>query len=180
MIRKLLPRASRRRSLAADERGTSVVELAFVAPILSLLTMGIIDLSGAFSRRMELTQGANRALERLASDDFDVPQDANGEPTYSGIAEDAAAAAGVPVEQVEVIGWLECDGVEQDEDVETCPADTSADCTVPTPPAHCEPVVARYVQIRIEDDFDPMFGSILATQTDGTFPLWVEAAMRIE
>ena len=180
MMRKLLPAAARVRALAGDERGTSVIELAFVAPILSLLTMGIVDLSGAYARRMELTQAASRTLERLAADEFDVPQDANGEPVYTGLQQDAATAAGVPTSKVTVIGWLECDGVEQADGVESCPADTSAECSVPTPPADCEPVMARYVQVRIEDSFDPMFGSILSTRADGTYPLWVEAAMRVE
>lgn len=187
MMRALLPRAARRASLGADERGTSVIEFAFVAPILSLLTMGIIDISTGYSRRMELTQAASRTLERIAVDGFQVPGESGNpdiEAFKASVKATAAEAAGVTVDKVTPTLWLECDGVEQvpyDERFNgTCePADAAA-CETATPPDDCSPVMARYVQVRIEDSFRPMFGAIYAPEADGTYPLWVEAAVRLQ
>src|SRR3954451_24662175 len=59
MMRVRLPR------LAADSRGAAIVELALVAPILGLMVVGIVDLSNAFSKKLTLEQGAQRAIERI-------------------------------------------------------------------------------------------------------------------
>lgn len=187
MMRRLLPRAARGATLAADQRGTSVIEFAFIAPILSLLTMGIIDISTGYGRRMELTQAASRTLERLAVDGFQVPgEDGNPdlETFKASVKATAAEAAGVAASQVTATLWLECDGVEQqpyDEKFNgTCePADPAA-CDTATPPDDCSQVIARYVQVRIDDSFEPMFGAIYAPRADGTYPLWVEAAVRLQ
>lgn len=183
MMRRLLPRAARLAPLAGDERGTSVIEFAFVAPILSLLTMGIIDISSGYSRRLELTQAASRTLERLATNNFEIPEDAEGNPDFTALRAEAALAAGVPVDQIEAIRWLECDGVEQPAEnfAAGCPPNTSeTGCDVSDPPGHCYPVTARYVQVRIDDSFAPMFGTIFSAEADGTYPLWAEAAVRVQ
>ena len=179
MMRGLsLPRRWRR--LAADERGTSVIELAIVAPVLSLITVGIIDISNGYSRRMELVQAVSRTAELVAVNNFKIPKKADGSPDFSAFKADAAAAAGVEVDQVEVIRWLECNGVEQDDYDGVCEPEDPAACDGDDPPADCNPVIARYVQIRIDDSFRPMFGAYFARNADGTFPLWAEAAVRVQ
>lgn len=178
MMRALLPF----RRLAGDERGTSVIELAIVAPVLSLLTMGIVDISNGYARRLELTQAASRALERLAADDFRIPENDAGVPNYTAIKADAAAAAGVNASQVTVVRWLECNGVEQPAAnfKNGCPVEDRPECEVSDPPDDCHQVTARYVEIQIDDKFWPMFGTIFSREPDGSFPLWAEAAMRIQ
>ena len=178
MMRALLPF----RRLAADQRGTSVIELAIVAPVLSLLTMGIVDISNGYARRLELTQAASRSLEQLAADDFSIRENDSGVPDFTGIKADAAAAAGVDAAKVTVTRWLECDGVEQPADKfdDGCPVEDRPECEVSDPPDDCHQVTARYVQVRIDDSFRPMFGTIFSRNADGTFPLWAEAAMRIQ
>src|SRR3954466_177740 len=57
-----MPRPSR---LLKSERGAAVIELALVAPILALLTIGMVDLSNAYSRKLALEQGAQRAVEKI-------------------------------------------------------------------------------------------------------------------
>ena len=51
--------------LRADERGAAVIELAMVAPMLALMTIGVVDLSNAYSRKLALEQGAQRAIEKV-------------------------------------------------------------------------------------------------------------------
>lgn len=53
------------RTLAAEERGAAIIELAIVAPVLALMTIGVVDLSNGFSRKLQLEQGAQRAIEKV-------------------------------------------------------------------------------------------------------------------
>ena len=52
-------------TLRYDERGAAVIELALVAPMLALITVGVVDLSNAYSRKLALEQGAQRAIEKV-------------------------------------------------------------------------------------------------------------------
>ena len=56
---------TRFRRLLAAKDGTAVTELAFVAPILAVLAAGVIDISTAYSRKLALEQGAQRAIEKI-------------------------------------------------------------------------------------------------------------------
>jgi Flp pilus assembly protein TadG len=51
--------------LSQDERGASIVELALVTPILASLLIGMVDLSRAYSYKLNLEQGAQRAIEKV-------------------------------------------------------------------------------------------------------------------
>ena len=53
------------RQLLANERGAAIIELALVAPILALTVIGIVDMSNAYSRKLALEQGAQRAIEKI-------------------------------------------------------------------------------------------------------------------
>ena len=55
----------RKSFLIADERGAALVELALVAPILAAVVAGVIDISTAYSRKLALEQGAQRAIEKI-------------------------------------------------------------------------------------------------------------------
>lgn len=55
----------RLRSLIRDDDGAAIIELAIVAPVLALLTIGVVDLSNGFSRKLQLEQGAQRAVEKV-------------------------------------------------------------------------------------------------------------------
>ena len=51
MIQKL-------RTLAADERGTSLIEMALATPMFAALLMGMVDLSRAYSEKLQLEQAS--------------------------------------------------------------------------------------------------------------------------
>ena len=53
------------RRLSADERGAALIELAIVAPILGLMTIGVIDMSNAYSQKLQAEQAAQRAVEKI-------------------------------------------------------------------------------------------------------------------
>jgi len=170
-------------NLRCDERGTGLIELAMVAPVLALLTVGIVDLTEGVSRRMELHDAVHRTLEKVAARRF-IFTVTNGEVDTEFMKRDSAEAAGVDEDEVTVTAWLECDGVEQPDFDAECPPLSSPDpeCSDPVPPAgaKCQPILARYVQVRIDTSYSPTFGKVVTIGSDGTVPLFAEAAVRIQ
>lgn len=171
------------RRLQLDERGTGLLEMAVLAPMLALLTVGIIDLSQGMSRRMDLHSAVHRTLEKTAARRFKLVV-SSGQVDTSFMKADAAAAAGVPVEEVTVTAWLECDGVKQPSFTSDCPApaDPEALCSSPAPPpeAKCEAILARYVAVRIDTHYFPTLGRVVVADIDGKVPLFAEAAVRVQ
>lgn len=51
--------------LRANERGAAVIEMALVAPVLALGVIGVVDMSNAYSKKLALEQGAQRAIEKI-------------------------------------------------------------------------------------------------------------------
>src|SRR5437763_8003963 len=51
--------------LIANTRGAAVIEMALVAPVLALGVIGIVDVSNAYSKKLALEQGAQRAIEKI-------------------------------------------------------------------------------------------------------------------
>src|SRR6266404_6211985 len=53
------------RRLLKNERAAAVIEMAMVAPVLALGVIGIVDVSNAYSKKLALEQGAQRAIEKI-------------------------------------------------------------------------------------------------------------------
>ena len=53
------------KTCAGDSRGSVTVELALLAPILATMIIGVIDISIAYGQKLELEQGAQRAIEKV-------------------------------------------------------------------------------------------------------------------
>lgn len=102
MNRTLLSRFS----LWRDSAGTGALELALALPVLLLLMTGMIDMSRVISARIDMEQAAIRATDYALAI---RPTSSNS----SYIRNEAATAAGVPVKDVTVEIFLECDGVRQ-------------------------------------------------------------------
>lgn len=172
------------RRLRRDQRGTGLIELGILAPMLALLTVGIVDLSQGVSRRMELHSAVHRTLEKAAARRFKLLV-TGGQVDTAFMKADAAAAAGVPAGEVTVTAWLECDGEKQPSFVSDCPALASPDaqCSLPAPPpsVKCAAILARYVSVRIDTSYAPTFGRVVAAaSSDGKVPLFAEAAVRVQ
>ena len=122
------------RRLKRDARGTSVIEFALVAPILGVLVVGIADYARGFSERFALEAAAHRALERAGV--------GSTYSDYSFVRQEAATAAGVPLENVTLDNWLECDGTRMSLYSAAC-ADGQQ--------------VTRYLHVKIVKTFEPNF-----------------------
>ena len=146
------------RTLAADARGTSLVEFAAAAPVFALLVVGVGDISRGFSDRLALQQAANRTLE--------LAHLGTRDPNYNYLIPEAATAAGVPQSQVTLVSWLECDGTRKAFN-DTCDDDEQ---------------IARYITLTINSSFRPAFTSIVypGARPDGTVPLVAQASLRVQ
>lgn len=151
------------RRLALDSRGTSIIEMGFLAPILATLMMGIADLGMGFSAKFALEQAAQRTLEKTRT---------HGSGTdYTYLRQEAATAANVPIGNVTVDPWLECDNVRQ--------ASFGGACTGTQ-------TMARYVQITITSSYDTLFpygplAKAFATRyANGVLPISADAAVRVQ
>ena len=145
--------------LAGDRRGAAVIELAIAAPIFAGLLVGMVDLGRAYSTKLQLEQASQRAIEKVMNGQADTT-------TAAALTNEAAATAVVPVSQVTVDYWLECDG--------TRASNYSSSCTATQ-------VSRRYMTVQISKDFNPMFNVRWAgSNTDGSFTLLGKTGVRIQ
>lgn len=147
------------RSLARDERGASLIEMALVVPFFAALIIGVVDLSRAYSAKLQLEQAAYRAVEK-------VQQYQSSDSTVGTLKTEAAAAAGVTETSTNpAISYsLECNGTAQ------------SYTTV------CAGTEVRMMNVDIAKDFTPMFPSRAwpGANANGTITLHGRAGLRTQ
>ncbi|WP_294123587.1 TadE/TadG family type IV pilus assembly protein [Sphingomonas sp.] len=155
--------------LRRDNSGAVLIEFAFVAPILALMSVGAIDMSNAFGKKLQLEQAAQRSIEKVmqTTGELTVEQTIATEAVcqYNGTNENGTCkTAPITTANVTVTHRLECNG--------TVTAD--ADC----PDGETE---SRWIQVVVRDNYQPMFALHFAgLNDDGTYHLQATAGMRTE
>jgi len=159
MIQKL-------RNLATDERGASVIEMALATPIFCACLMGMVDLSLAYSQKLQLEQAAQRAIERVMNHQL-------GSTSYNTLKAEAVAAAGVTTSDVTVDYWLECNGARQGDGSPGNGYD--ATCSEGQ-------LYSRYLNVQVQKKFKPFFGTkyFPGANSDGTFTVKADAGIRTQ
>ena len=127
------------RALGSDCNGTSTIELAIIVPVLALLTLVAADLAMAFKMKIGLQTAAERTAQMATKGGYNSV-------AYQNLVADAASAADVPTNAVNVTGSLFCNSTEQGSADDICPAGQQ---------------LKRYVAITISDTYQPMFGAFL-------------------
>lgn len=156
--------------LARDERGTSIIEMALLAPILATMVIGMSDLSLAYSQKLQLEQAAQRSIEKA----MQGMQGDESTDIFEGLKAEAATAAGVAESAVDVNYWLECNGVSQNTSDATMAADYEKVCS-------SGQVYSRHLNVSIEKTFTPTFQVKWAgSNSDGTFTLVGESGLRVQ
>jgi Flp pilus assembly protein TadG len=154
-------------TLARDDRGASIIELALVAPFMATLLIGMVDISRGYSAKVQLTQAAQRAIEKAM-------QGEKNTDLYDTLQAEGASAAGVATSAVTVKYWLECNGVSQYTSAATMTADYDKVCT-------SGQTYARYVSIDITKSYSPMFSTKWAgANSDGSYTLHGTASIRVQ
>jgi Flp pilus assembly protein TadG len=170
-------------SLKADDRGAAIIELALVAPVLALTVIGIVDMSNAYSRKLALEQGAQRAIEKIMQT---TQQDTvEGTLTTEAIcqvdgtnADGTCKSSPITASNVTVTWRLECT-----DSGGTITAQTSTDSTTFDGLTCGSGTVssARYVSVTVTDTYTPMFPiHFAALNGDGTYHLSATAGMRTD
>ena len=158
----------RRSALLRDEGGASIIEMALLMPVLATLLIGMVDVSRGYSAKLQLEQAAQRSIERAMNGDKNTS-------LFDTLKNEAVAAASVSASAVEVRYWLECDGVSQN----TNPATMKADYENKV--CDDDETIARYVNVRIQKVYTPMFSTRFAgAGPDGTYLLTGEAGIRVQ
>ena len=153
--------------LLRDQRGTSIIELALVAPILATMVVGMVDLSRGYSQKLQLEQAAQRSIEKAMNSDKETT-------LFETLKAEGAEAADVAESAVEVKYWLECNGVSQNTSAATMATDYEKVC----PDGQ---TYARYVKVKITKTYTPMFRTrFLGANSDGTFTLVGDAGIRVQ
>ena len=146
-------------TIARDERGTSIVELGLVAPILGAMFIGMVDLSQAYSMKLELEQAAQRSIEK-------VMQYQTQYSTYDTLQTEAATAAGVAATAVTVNYWHECNGVKTATYNTVCAGGATE---------------SRYIEVSINKEYTPTFGTrFLPGSVNGKLMLNGKAGLRTQ
>lgn len=123
--------------LLRDERGASIIEVALAAPLLLTFLLGMVDLSRAYSAKLQVEQAAQRTIEMVQRNGFA----AGSESTLQTEAQTAAGPGSVAT----VTSVLECTNgstVTTKTYTDTCP---NGD------------FYARYVKVSITKGYSPFF-----------------------
>lgn len=133
------------RYLRSDNRGAAVIELAIIAPVLALITIGVVDLSNGFGQKLRLEQAAHRSIEKImqTTGTLTVDETIANEAIcqYNGTGPDGTClTAPLTAANVTVVHRLECDGVV------TADSDCSSNQTE-----------SRWLQVTVWHDYEPMF-----------------------
>jgi Flp pilus assembly protein TadG len=172
----------RLKRLLGDDRGAAVVELALVAPILGVVTIGIVDMSNAYSRKLALEQGAQRAIEKIAQ----TTESATVEATLAneavcqvnGVNQDGTCKASpITINNVTVTWRLECTASNGTTTLQSSTSSATYDafiCPVGTA------TQARYVQVAVTDKYYPLFSLHFASfnRDDSSYHISATAGAR--
>ena len=166
--------------LIEDVRGAAVIEMALVAPVFALMVIGIVDMSNAYTTKLGLEQGAQRAIEKI----MNTTESATVEATLANEAvcqvngmnaDGTCKTSPITASNVTVTWRLDCTvgGA-------TTTQSTTSSATYDGWLASCAGTKAGYVQVRVDDKYTPLFPVHFAsfTSADGTYHISATAGTR--
>lgn len=177
--------------LLADHRGAAVIEMAMIAPVLALGVIGIVDVSNAYSRKLALEQGAQRAVEKIMNTTEnatvestlanEVKCQVNGSTTTTtGTGSSAVTTTtcnSSPTQNITVTWRLDC--TTNGTLVSTA---TTSSATYDTLVAGCASPATKagYVQVTVTDKYSPLFPIHFAAfdTSDSTYHIAATAGVR--
>jgi len=158
-------------SLRRDNSGTALIEFAFVAPVLALLTVGVVDMSNAFGRKLMLEQAAQRSIEKVMQTTGEQTVEntiaAEAVCQYNGTNSNGTCkTAPITTANVTVTHRLECNGVVTVNADDMCGTNETE---------------SRWIRVEVWDDYEPMFPlHFSGIKSNGKYHLSAIAGMRTE
>lgn len=165
------------RKLITDDDGAAVIELALVAPVLALITIGVVDISNGFSRKLQLEQGAQRAVEKVMQTTGVLRVEntiANEVVCQVNGTNDNGSCKTSPITtaNVTVTHRLECNGVVSITDTDS---DGELDCPALLMTEN------RWIQVQVWSDYEPTFPVHFAgIDANGKYRITASAGMRTQ
>ena len=164
-----------------NERGAAIIEMALIAPVFALVTVGIVDMSNAYSKKLALEQGTQRAIEKIMNTTEDstvestlaseVRCQVNGSTTVGGVTTCNTS----PTQTITVTWRLDC----------TVGGTTTSQTTTDSATydgyiTACAGTKAGYVQVTVADKYSPLFPIYFAAFNNGdsTYHLSATAGTR--
>lgn len=172
------------RKLCADAKGAAIIELALVAPLLALMVVGVVDISNAYSRKLALEQGAQRAIEKIMQ--------TTGDDTVGGTIKTEAVCqvngmnvdgscktSPITASDVIVTYRLECTVISSGAVTSQTNTDAAAFDALTCPSTARE---SRYIEVAVSDRYTPMFGTHFAgfNSGDSSYHLLATAGVRVQ
>ena len=144
-----------------DQRGTSVIELAIAAPILSVFLIGMVDLSRAYSAKLQVEQAAQRTIEKVQRNGFSL-----GDQTSLQTEAETVAGTG---SSATVVATLEC-------------TSSGGAVTVKAFNQTCldTDTFARYLRVQITKPYSPFFRMRFGVAANANYTLHGNAALRVQ
>jgi len=170
------------RKLGADEQGAAIIELALIAPIFALMAIGVVDMSNAYSRKLALEQGAQRAIEKIMqtteTNTVETTLTTEAVCQVNGLnADGTCKTSPITASNVTVTYRLEC----KDATGSIVSTSTTTDSTA-FDALFCDPSQKeqRYLEVRLTDTYFPLFPIHFLSFDSGTngYPLSATAGMR--
>ncbi|MDG5751220.1 pilus assembly protein [Qipengyuania sp. XHP0211] len=121
------------RKLRGDQQGTATIELAIATPVLLMFALGGIDLALGFVHKLEVQQYAQIGADYVMSEMETVPTDVE-------IKARVHEGSGVPLGDITVERWIECDGEKN-----SLPACINAGFDY-----------TQYLSIEVDQDYEPI------------------------
>lgn len=175
--------------LLTDKGGAAVIEMALIAPVFALGVIGIVDMSNAYSRKLALEQGVQRAVEKIANTTEDasvettlaneVKCQVNGfttsSTTVNGVTTTTTTCNTSATQNITVTWRLDC-GTGNGSTSQT----TIVPATYDTWVANCASTKVGYVQVAVTDKYSPLFPIHFAsfTSSDSTYHIAATAGVR--
>ncbi|MEQ7872378.1 TadE/TadG family type IV pilus assembly protein [Sphingomonas sp. ASV193] len=177
MTRKLL------NILRRDARGAAVLELALIAPVVAITVAGIVDISSAYSRKLALEQGVQRAIEKI----MQTTEDTTVEGTLASEAvcqvngtnaDGTCKTSPITTANITITYRMEC--TNSGTGAVTSNTTTDADTYNDWEGCSAGYVTSRYISVTATDQYTPMFPIHFSNynSSDGTYHLSATAGMR--
>ena len=156
-------------TLSREQRGAAIIELAIVAPVIALMTVGVVDLSNGFSSKLLLEQAAQRSIEKvmqttgITSVEDTIANEAICQVNGTN-ADGSCKTAPITAANVTVTHRLECNGV-LSANVDCAPGEVSS----------------KWIQVTIWSDYTPLFPvHFSGIDAGGKYRIQASAGMRTE
>jgi len=172
-----------------ENRGVATIELALIAPVLAVMTIGVVDISNAYSRKLALEQGAHRSIEKImqttADDTVEGTLATEAVCQVNGMNSDGTCKTGpISTSNVTVTWRRECSSngsYTATSAGTTTPATYTTSADYDADPCPSTATEADYIQVYITDKYTPLFPIHFGSSynsSEGAYDLSASAGMR--